>query len=241
MRRRIRGDARRKGKRLFTLVELLVVIAIIAILAALLLPALGKARSKARTISCVSNLSQIGKVWAMYLSSSDDNTPLNLDAMTSGVDIFASWQDLLCFSMGGYPIQKQKIAFYTQNDAERTGDIIAPRPPFACPSQMVKNKGNGHYLRSKFYGGGNGSKVGPSGGWSYNIKRIRQPSKRMFIGEGLVTYNHRADHLEYPYLDWIRHEKRSNFLFLDFHVEQLGWRPDMENHMSEFWGQFHSR
>ena len=117
MRRRIRGDARRKGKRSFTLVELLVVIAIIAILAALLLPALGKARSKARTISCVSNLSQIGKVWAMYLSSSDDNTPLNLDAMTSGMDIYASWQDLLYFSMGGYPIQKQKIAFYTQNDA----------------------------------------------------------------------------------------------------------------------------
>ena len=112
----------------FTLIELLVVIAIVAILAALLLPALGKARSKARTISCISNLSQIGKVWAMYLNNSDDNTPLNLDAMTSGVDIYASWQDLLYFSMGLYPIQKQKIAFYTQNDADRTGDIIAPRP-----------------------------------------------------------------------------------------------------------------
>src|SRR5438552_8343561 len=67
MQRRIQG---------FTLIELLVVIAIIAILAAILFPVFAQAREKARAVSCLSNIKQLGLAVNMYVQDYDETYPI---------------------------------------------------------------------------------------------------------------------------------------------------------------------
>lgn len=84
----------------FTLIELLVVIAIIAILAAILFPVFAQAREKARTISCVSNVRQMGTAALMYAQDYDENmVPAGSRyAHTPIPDIECAQGDTSCFN-----------------------------------------------------------------------------------------------------------------------------------------------
>lgn len=90
----------------FTLIELLVVIAIIAILAAMLLPTLAKAKAKAYTIQCTSNLKQVTLAINLFANDNNDRMPFGVDANNNPSGGLAG-EAQTCSLVGGVSVHPQ--------------------------------------------------------------------------------------------------------------------------------------
>lgn len=241
--------SRPKSRAGFTLIELLVVIAIIAILAAILFPVFASAREKARQVSCLSNLKQIGTALSLYMQDYSGGYPIvraraDSDPINSDAEEIVGWPELL--------------HTYVKN-----GVVVAPN-------------GSISYSAGVYHCPSDSGKAGPSYGidayfeFGLNESEVNEPSASVILGEkrastgeehfvwwiapwptwpwptgtpiksvepALNAINERdSERLQEAGIQSLRHNSGSNWLYCDMHarwakLEQIWKNGTSENNL----------
>lgn len=194
------------AKRVFTLVEMLVVVAVIAILAGLLLPALGKAKAQAKSLGCKNNIKSLGTANQLYSNDWNGHVVPETD--------YYVWENHLAPYLGldGYRAPNHK-----------------PGSVFTCP-ENPGGEWNGNFPS---FGYNMSLRRSAVGGWviyTWRIEQVKSPGRKVLFvesrNEAVEVWSFAPVESDPAAYVRLRHPGRTcNLFFLDGHVGTYGAPP----------------